>query len=292
VEVNKAIVANDMPRIVSLLKDPVDWKRITGFDNPLETALCNGRNSMAILLVRHGIGVNIFLTRCHSRSDDPKTPLPPEFVGCYTVRKRNYELLDAMADHSLDLNYRDSANDFLLTAAAELPLDTLKGFVGRGMDIERKDRDGVTEILRQIRARNHDAVKKLFDLGADPFLDTNSMDNFLSHLITEWDPSYISLAEEAIKRGVSVNETDETPPLFFAVMRPDKDLIELLLKNGADPNARTREGRTIFDFLGRMTPPPADPATRARHDEVWRSIHLLLVKYGMRRPSFWKADYP
>jgi hypothetical protein len=58
------------------------------------------------------------------------------------------------------------------------------------------------------------------------------------------------LAEELLKRKVDVNKADVTgrTPLHWAVDNNDIDMTRLLLSNGADPNAYTRNGLSVLVY--------------------------------------------
>lgn len=58
------------------------------------------------------------------------------------------------------------------------------------------------------------------------------------------------IAEQLIKRGVNVNKADVTgrTPLHWAVDNQDMDLVRLLLKHQADPNAYTHSGLSVLVY--------------------------------------------
>lgn len=72
--------------------------------------------------------------------------------------------------------------------------------------------------------------------------------------------------------GADVNHRDHgLAALHYAARSGKLELIELLLKNGADPNAEDANGRTALQHLSK---------SRAKMDAT--TVRKLLVKYGAR----------
>ena len=70
----------------------------------------------------------------------------------------------------------------------------------------------------------------------------------------------VGVVEELLSKGVFVNQTrnisdteKDITPLMLASLKKNKEIVELLIKNGADVNAKTVDGRTILmtDFNNR-----------------------------------------
>ncbi|CAG2214281.1 PSMD10 [Mytilus edulis] len=98
----------------------------------------------------------------------------------------------------------------------------------KGMDFRRRDKMGST-VLHMIMSPPDDPIENTEDD------ELESRDNEI-----------IQIVKFLVNRGLNVNEPNlqSLTPLHYAVQKGRKHLVEILLKLGADPTAKTKTGET------------------------------------------------
>ena len=121
---------------------------------------------------------------------------------------------------------------------------SLKALLEGGADPNRPDRDGTSPLLRAVMEGAQPAVELLVAHKADPNI---------GRLEYEWTPLHEAaqrgskgIAEVLLKAGADVNakETHGCTPLNIAASGKQREVAELLLANHADPNAKSDIGQT------------------------------------------------
>ena len=104
-------------------------------------------------------------------------------------------------------------------------------------------------LLGAVQLGHADVVKALLDLGANVNAGVRANLTALDRAVLA---NYVDIARMLIQRGADVNHVDDvgmTPLLYAAsIDYGDPAMIDLLIKSGARPNARTREGLTALDL--------------------------------------------
>lgn len=115
-----------------------------------------------------------------------------------------------------------------------------------------KDEIGSTPFHLAVYAGDFDAVKSLVAQG----IDINELDkvgfNALHYAVKRQNTQMI---EFLIKKGINVNAAslrNHTTPLLLAVFKCNKDIVELLLKHGADVNIVNKNSRSPL-YIACMT---------------------------------------
>jgi cytohesin len=149
------------------------------------------------------------------------------------------ELIRAKADPNGSTPY---ASPLIVSALGDAP--TLKALLEGGADPNRPDLGGMPPLMFAVTKGFQPAVELLLAYKADPNVGGTQY---------RWNPLQEAaqtgskgIAEVLLKAGADVNAKakDGWTPLHIAVSREQREVGELLLANHADPNAKNNEGQT------------------------------------------------
>ena len=120
----------------------------------------------------------------------------------------------------------------------------------------------MTPLSHALRLENVALARWLLDAGADPTRRNGNGTNALHYC------DDTTLAQEMVRRGLPVDERDEQgiTPLMNASWSAALGVVEVLLRNGADPNVTNAKGEPLVSLV--------------ENDEV----RALLVRHGARVP--------
>jgi ankyrin repeat protein len=142
-------------------------------------------------------------------------------------------LLKAGANPNLALPTGETA---LMTAARTGRVDVLKSLIGRGVDVNAKEKTrGQTALMWAVAEKHTEAVRLLIELGADVRARSTAGFTPLLFAAREGD---VETTRALMSAGADINEaaSDGTTALLTAVIRRRLDYARFLLEQGADPN--------------------------------------------------------
>jgi len=137
-----------------------------------------------------------------------------------------------------ELEYTKDPTGYLLYVAPKGYTNRVKELIDAGADINAKDNNGRTVLNLAVEEGHTDVVKVLIANGVD--LNDGSLHGAAAL-------GYKDIANMLINAGAYVNDrSDELgyTPLMSAALRENPEIIELLIANGADINARCVEMNT------------------------------------------------
>ena len=186
---------------------------------------------------------------------------------------------------------RDSslAFDNVFIAMAEGALSDVKYFIeNKGIDIESRDEDGWTPLMRAAKSNeNLDVLKYLISKGADIFVKSTSGRTVL-HAMTQQNTN-LAIYKYVLALGVDVNQKNNsgfTPLHDAASYNSSLDVFDLLLSHGADINAKNDRGQTVLHCAARdnnnlnilkyLISKGAD--VRAKNIDNWTLLHFAAFK--------------
>lgn len=193
------------------------------------------------------------------------------------ARNGDTEAVRRMLDLGANVNEKTSkGKTALMLAAAGGFTDTVKLLIGRGADVKIRDNYGTTALIAAATSGHPDAAVVLMKQGADPTFKDSSGGSALSNAtffghtetviallnnMSELSPEvgnellmlaaglgHKKIAAALLDKGVSPNATGikKRTALMAAVAFDKLELVKLLLKHGADINARDEDGATAL----------------------------------------------
>lgn len=125
----------------------------------------------------------------------------------------------------------------------------VKKHLKAGADVNEKSEHGESVLAQALRLRCDEAILELLvEAGADLFDADEEGVSVFDAAITYNNPEMV---RRIIDAGVNVNETRRASgftPLMAAVCYNRRDIVELLLRHGADRTLRDRLGLTGADY--------------------------------------------
>jgi quinoprotein dehydrogenase-associated probable ABC transporter substrate-binding protein len=196
------------------------------------------------------------------------------------ARNRNAPLVELLAKNKADANAPD-ADGFtpIFYAAARNHVPTIEMLVKLGADVNAQDRNGITPLVQSLSDGRAHAAKALIDRDADVNLGAGAegitpLMAIATQITAQTRQSHVTqgpaptvLADELIKKGANVNAVTQhgVTALMIAAGHNNAPMIGLLLRAGADPAAKSKEGKTALDI-----------AQKALHDDAIGALKFLM----------------
>jgi len=132
---------------------------------------------------------------------------------------------------------------------------TLKALLEGGADPNLRGREPKSPLLRAVEEGGQPGVELL--LADKAAVDVGSPKTGVTPLHEAAQRGRKEIGELLLKAGADVNAKDSRgwTPLSLAVQRDQREMVELLLANKANPNERDKKGQTPLDYAKRMAPP-------------------------------------
>jgi len=246
----------------------------TDVDSALRGAVKYGQKEIAELLIANGADVN-------AKGRDGRTPLHD---AAYKGHKEIAELLIA---NDADVNAKDNYTSTPLYAAAVLGRKEVAALlIAEGANVNAKRRSGGTptpldaaeSVSQSYSPQLKAALKETADLLRKHGGKTSDWLKAAESIHIAAKAGHIEAVKKHLAEGADVNGRggvfEGDTPLLHAVMNSRKEIVELLITNGADVNAKDADGFT-----------PLDTAINSQHTETAD----LLRKHGAKTAEELKA---
>jgi ankyrin repeat protein len=270
----------EIARIKTMIKDSPDLinaKTISvsgGAGTPLHKAAQDGQLIVAKFLQENGADINAvskggytplslaaqsgnramveFLLR---HGADNSIPIPfgtPLHVAAQNGFKAVAETLLA---HGTDVNSKDAnGNTPLFSAVSARNLEMAKFLIANKADVNSVANEGWTPLHSAVQTGQLKLVELLLQNGANTEAKVNAP-NFRGETALHLAGNGREIVELLLKSGANPNSTDDSgaTPLHYAARRGAEEIAELLLAHGADVNAKTLSGETpLFRAVGNL----------------------------------------
>ena len=134
-------------------------------------------------------------------------------------------------------------------SAAESGLALEPAYSEVPVDPSARDRNGWTPLHEAVRDSQPEVIAALLAAGADVNAGNDFGSTALLMAVGEMWPD-TAMIRTLLRAGANTELGDrfQTTPLLMAAMRKDGPVFTMLLEHGANPCARTTEGKTILDY--------------------------------------------
>jgi ankyrin repeat protein len=170
-----------------------------------------------------------------AKDKDGKTPLE------LAASQRHSEVVKLLIERGADI-------PTMHLAASFGRVDKLQSFLKTGMDVDARDKNGQTSLLRAVKSGHMETVGFLIENGAD--VNKGDTQDYVPLMYALWGMDS-DMVELLIEKGADVNAKD-TPSgytsLHWAVMMGSTELTKLILEAGGDANAESETGETPLDL--------------------------------------------
>jgi len=208
---------------------------------------------MARLLLENGASTTVA----------PKQPA----LSVVDWRKENLDMMLLLLEYKAKPVVGREGVTLVMFAVQSGSLPLLNAAIRAGVDVNARDRDGAGALLYAVTQKRVDMIKILLAAGAPingsvdrpgrRFVDTygkmhEGTDDLLAIAVGIGDPDVIkTLIDAGVHLDTTANSFEKPAPLHMAVQKKRSDIVDMLLKAGANPNSLDRYGRTPLHTAGR-----------------------------------------
>ena len=183
----------------------------------------------------------------------------------WAAQNGSVELVEALLAGKADINAKDGIGHTALMRAADMDkANVAQKLIEAKADLNATATNGNTALMMAVESGYKDVVKTLVEGGADPNI-TTADGNSVALMAAQG--GYLELIPILGNAKADLNRSNLVyTPLSYAIEQGNKELVEVLLQAGADPNAKPKTDRAplilAFDYpeiFSRLIEAKADP---------------------------------
>lgn len=231
-----------------------------GHDTTISQQSQQDGKDLSVLLTAVQKGKVASVRKCLAMGADMNaTDANGQTVLMHAASDGNVEIMRLLLNAGANVNARTVDGYTALHAASvDKELEAVNSLIAAGADVNARTRDNVTPLMSSIGSpySNSGISLALIRSGADVNIVDSEGETPLWIATTNCE---IEVIEELLKRGADLNFqktgqgfTGDTP-LHMAAMNGLKDVVELLLRYGANPTIRNAKGETPSDVVNKRS---------------------------------------
>lgn len=267
----KAVEKNDLNSLEKLLKaNLIDLSSVMNQEGytPLIIACEKGFEAIVKLLLDHGAKID------GTTADGYFTPLR---MAALSGHAHLVSMLLEQGAPLWDTQSQVAEHQSALFVAAEFGrVDVVKVLLKYGANVDVVEKDvNVTALNKAAEQGQSEVMILLIESGA-----LINREECITPLIDASFFGRISCVELLLEHGIDVDTKDGrgSTALLYATQRSHVDVINLLLKYGADPSVVNQDGETIFNSFGKFSMEFLIKDCKA-HDKAWKAFLKVLLHY-------------
>ena len=171
---------------------------------------------------------------------------------------RDADIVTLLLAKGAQVNAQNNQNETALmrlasyssSSTAKQAIETAKVLIAKGADVNLTTQYGETMLSRALNNSNKELAALLIESGADLEVTRPGAEAPIFRIVTMNDADLLALAIEK-KADINVKDSSGSTPLQRAVLYGNGkvELVELLLKAGAELNAQNNAGQTALDLV-------------------------------------------
>jgi len=126
-------------------------------------------------------------------------------------------------------------------------LSEVQSALAAGADVNTSNLQGVTPLLLAVKHGNQHLAQVLLKSGADVNI-VSSDSSPLHECVRQHNATLLELLLSAPKANVNLQSDGGKTPLHFAILSQHADIVDLLLKKGADAKLKSMTGAGCLHF--------------------------------------------
>lgn len=168
------------------------------------------------------------------------------------IKEKDAVKIETLLETNPQLNHTtNNGSNVLLVAIDSNDTKTYHRLLELGMDVNTKNNFGITPLHVAIISNAYEIANDLLKHGAKTDVLSKD-DNPSTPFMIETRKTHVNyeMLDNLIKHGADVNRRYKhiNPPLLNAARKCDKNLVDYLLKNGANKNAKDSFGKSYEDL--------------------------------------------
>ena len=172
----------------------------------------------------------------------------------------NFKLFKILRRRNVNLNQKDKDGNNIIFKLMEynnknlikdkkLYLNTIKSLINAGVDINAKNREGLTALHVAITEKCEYTIRLLLELRADCFITDNKGRTIMHNCILKNTTSYFNIIHQYNKEIIDVPDGFGIRPINYAAFMGKKDLVIKMLDSGALVNNPSKKDPKILQFF-------------------------------------------
>ena len=198
----------------------------------------------------------------------------------------NFKLFKLLRIKNINLNQKDKDGNNIIFKLMEenykdlipdkkLYLNTIKSLINSGVDINAKNKEGLTALHIAVGEKCEYTLRLLLEMRADCSATDNKGRTIMHTCIWKNTSKYFSLINQYNKEIINTTDSFGIRPINYAAFMGKKDLVIKMLDSGASVNNPFKKDPKILQFLEKFHPNIINLTTSVESSVDKNNLNLL-----------------